>query len=82
MKIGLTTVAVTRYLPSSEGFFKQKNSSAFGTVYYLNQDNPVPTCPSSYSLLTACLLTLDSLLTACKKTKHAASPWYRKVYMP
>ena len=29
-------------------FFK-KNSSAYGTVYYLNRDNPVPNCPNSYS---------------------------------
>ena len=37
---------------SSQGyhwFFKKKNSSAYGTVYYLNRDNPVPNCPNSYA---------------------------------
>ena len=28
-------------------------SSAFGTVYYLNQDNPVSNCPNSYASLHA-----------------------------
>ena len=28
----------------------KKNSSAYGTVYYLNRDNPVPNCPNSYAL--------------------------------
>ena len=41
-----------------------------GTVYYLNQDNPVPNCPSSYAP------------TACKKSKHTVSRWYRTVYIP
>ena len=51
-KIGLTTAAVTQDLISSHGcdwFFKKKNSSAFGTVYYLNQDNTVLNSPNSYS---------------------------------
>ena len=30
-----------------------KNSSAFGTVYYLNEDNPMPNCPNSYAQLHA-----------------------------
>ena len=41
-------------LPSGmRWFFKEKNSSAFGTVYYLNQDNRVPYCPNSYAPLHA-----------------------------
>ena len=40
-KIGLTTVAVTHDLLSGVPLvLLKKNSSAFGTVYYLNQDNP------------------------------------------
>ena len=27
----------------------KKNSSTYGTVYYLNRDNPVPNCPNSYA---------------------------------
>ena len=30
-----------------------KNSSALGTAYYLNLDNPVPNYPNSYALLHA-----------------------------
>ena len=50
-KIGFTTVAVTHYLLSGMPLVlvKKKNSSAFGTVYYMNQDNPVPNCPNSYA---------------------------------
>ena len=55
--IGLTAVAVTRDLLSGMPLVlflkKKKNSSAFGTVYYLNQDNPVPNCPNSYASLHA-----------------------------
>ena len=54
-KIGLTTVAVTHDLLSGMPLVlvKKKNSSAFGTVYHLNQDNPVPNCPNSYASLHA-----------------------------
>ena len=53
-KIGLTTVAVTHDLLSGMPLVVvRKNSSAFGTVYYLNQDNPVPNCPNSYASLLA-----------------------------
>ena len=54
-KIGLTTVAVTHDLLSGMPLVlvKKKNSSAFGTVYYLNKDNPVPNCPNSYASLHA-----------------------------
>ena len=53
-KIGLTTVAVTQDLPSGMPLvLKENNSSAFGIVYYLNQDNPVPNCPNSYASLHA-----------------------------
>ena len=34
-------------------FFKKKNSSSFETVYYLNQDNPVSSCPKSYASMHA-----------------------------
>ena len=40
-------------LRDSVGSFKKKNSSAFGTVYYLNEDNPVSNCPNSYISLHA-----------------------------
>ena len=51
-KIGVTTVAVTHNLLSGMPLvLLEKNSSAFGTVYYLNQDNPVPNCPNSYASL-------------------------------
>ena len=30
-------------------FRKKKNSSAYGTVYYLNRDSPVPNCLNSYA---------------------------------
>ena len=52
-------------------WFWKYNSCSFGTVYFLNQDNPVPNCPNSY----ACL-------TACKNTKHTVSRWYSTVYIP
>ena len=53
-KIGLTTVAVTHDLLSGMPLvIVKKNSSAFGTVYYLNQDNPMPNCPNSYDSLHA-----------------------------
>ena len=51
-KMGLTTMAATqKLLPgmSLVVLFKKKNSSAYGTVYYLNRDNPVPNCPNSYA---------------------------------
>ena len=54
MKIGLTAVAVTHDLLSMMPLvISKKNTSAFGTVYYLNQDNPVPNCPNSYASLHA-----------------------------
>ena len=54
-KIGLTTVAVTHDLLSRMPLVlvKKENSSAFGTVYYLNQNNQVPNCPNSYASLHA-----------------------------
>ena len=54
-KIGLTTMAVTQDLNSMMPFVLiiNKNSSALGTVYYLNLDNPVPNYPNSYSKLHA-----------------------------
>ena len=48
-KIGLMTIAATQELLSGMPFFFLKNSSAYGTVYYLNQDNPLPNCPNSYA---------------------------------
>ena len=50
-KIGLTTMAATQELLSGMPLvlLKKKNSSAYGTVYYLNRDNPVPNCPNSYA---------------------------------
>ena len=54
-KIGLTTMAVTQGLHSGMplALIINKNSSALGTVYYLNQDNPVPNYPNSYAPLLA-----------------------------
>ena len=53
-KIGLMTTAATKELLSGmPWYFKKKNSSAYGTVYYLNRDNPVPNCPNSYAPLNA-----------------------------
>ena len=48
-KIGLTTMAATQEHLSGMPLvlLKKKNSSAYGTVYYLNRDNPVPNCPNS-----------------------------------
>ena len=49
-KIGLTTVVVTQDLLAGVPLVLEKNNSfAFGTVYYLNQDNPVTNCPNSYT---------------------------------
>ena len=50
-KIGLTTMAATKKLLSVMPLvlLKKKNSSAHGTVYFLNRDNPVPNCPNSYA---------------------------------
>ena len=49
-KIGLTTMAATQKLLSGIPLvLLKKNSSAYGTVYYLNRDNPVPNCPNSYA---------------------------------
>ena len=45
-----TAMAVTEDLHHSGMplvLITNENSSAFGTVYYLNQDNPVPNCPNS-----------------------------------
>ena len=36
-------------LSDAVGSFKKKSSSAYGTVYYLNRDNPVPNCANSYT---------------------------------
>ena len=53
-KNGLMTVAVTQDILSGMPLvLLKKNSSSFGTVYYLNQDNPVPNCPNSYASLHA-----------------------------
>ena len=52
-KIGLKTVAVTQDLLSGMPLSLKKNLSAFETVYYLNQVNPVPNCPNSYISLHA-----------------------------
>ena len=54
-KIGLTTMAPTQELLSEMPFvlLKKKNSSAYGTVYNQNRDNPVPNCPNSYAPLNA-----------------------------
>ena len=52
VKSGLSTVAVTHDLLSCMVLvLLKKNSAAFGTVSYLNQDNPVPNCPNSYASL-------------------------------
>ena len=44
-------MAVTRDLHSGMPLVvnMNKNSSALGTVYYLNLDNPVPNYPNSYA---------------------------------
>ena len=43
-------MAVTRDLHSGMPLVLiNKNSSALGTVYYLNLDNPVPNYPNSYA---------------------------------
>ena len=53
-KIGLTTVAVTHDLISGMPLvLLKKNSSSFGTVYYLSPDNTVPNYPNSYASLHA-----------------------------
>ena len=39
---------------------KNKKSSDFGTVHYLNQDNPVPNYPNSYTPLHARRHSLES----------------------
>ena len=53
--IGLTTMAATQEHLSGMALvlLKKKNSSAYGTVYYLNRDNRVPNCPNSYAPLNA-----------------------------
>ena len=52
-------------------FFKKKYSSDFGTVYYLNQDNPVPNCPNSYASLHARRESIQLAgRTNCNKTNH------------
>ena len=51
--------------------FKKKNTSAFGTAYLLPE----------LGQLSAQLPKLIRL-TACKKTKHTVSPWYRTIYIP
>ena len=46
--IGLATVDITHYLISGMPLvLYKKNTSAFGAVYYLNEDNPVPNYPNS-----------------------------------
>ena len=58
-KTGLTTMAVTQDLLSEIPL--GKNSSAFGTVYDLNQDNSVPNCPNSYaSLHTIIIIVVEN----------------------
>ena len=53
-KIGLTTVVVTYDLLSLMLLvLSDKNSPAFGTVYYLNQEKLVTNCPNSYASLHA-----------------------------
>ena len=54
-KIGLTTMAVTQDLHSGMPLVLiiNKNSSALGTVYYLDMDNTVPNYPNSYTPLHA-----------------------------
>ena len=52
-KIGLTTVAVTLDLLSRMPLTLKIEHIRLGTVYYLNQDNPVPNCPNSYDSLHA-----------------------------
>ena len=48
------TMAVTQDLHSGMPLvLKNKNSTALGTVYYLNLDNPVPHYPNSYAPLHA-----------------------------
>ena len=60
-KIGITTVAVTHdLLWGMPLVLLKKNSSAFGTVYYLNQDNPMPNCPNSYASLQATALSCNT----------------------
>ena len=72
-KIGLTTVAVTHDLMSRMPLvLLKKNSFGFITVYYLNQDNPVPNCLNSYAALYA---RRPSIV-------HAVSRWYRTVSIP
>ena len=44
-QIWLMTMAATQDLSGIPIFFNY--SSAIGTVYYLNLDNPVPMCPNS-----------------------------------
>ena len=50
-KIGLPIMAATQELLSGMPLvlLKKNNSSAYGTVYYMNRDNPVPNCPNSYA---------------------------------
>ena len=56
-KIGLTTVAVTHDLLSGMPLVVLRKELIslwnFGTLYYLNQDNPVPNCSNSYASLNA-----------------------------
>ena len=50
-KVGLTTMTVTQDLHSGTPLvlILNKNSTALGTVYYLNLDNPVPNYHNSYT---------------------------------
>ena len=53
-KIGLTTVAVTHDLLSMMMLIlKIELIRLRNSIYYLNEDNPVPNCPISYSSLHA-----------------------------
>ena len=71
-KIGLTTVAVTQDLLSGMPLvlFKEKE-----LIRLQNSILPEPGQPSAQ-------LSKLIRLTACKKTQHAMSRWYRTVYIP
>ena len=70
-KIGLTTMAVTQDHHSGMPLvlIVNKNSSALGTVYYLNLDNPVPSYPNSYAPLHARSMASNAFLRSTKTPK-------------
>ena len=70
-KIGLTTVAVTQDLPSGTLLVLYEKE----LIRLWNSILPGPGQPSDQLYKLICL-------TACKKTKHAVSRWYRTVYIP